>query len=166
MAEGFGIKSTPGVQSSAAAASSHAAESAAQLPKAPAKQANAAPSTTAQPTTFSSEPAVPTHVQSKVVARLLQQNATVYAPGLARVPLPPRPEDAPRTAPKKPAGPMVAPRTLDAGRSPLAPSSLLDARSSIDAIGELPGLANAQDVSGFWNDRLDALEAALDGGVS
>lgn len=82
--------------------------------------------------------------QSKVVQRLLQQQATVYAPGLARIPLPARPDDVPRAMPKKAAGPMVAPRTLDGGRSPLAPATLQDARSSFDAIGEQPSRSGDQ----------------------
>lgn len=140
MAEGFVINgASSGVQSNlpGAASGSHAADSAANLPQAPTRETRA-PSTQT-PTTYTSEP-VGTQVQSKVVQRLLQQNATVYAPGLARVPLPPRPEGAPRSAPKKPAGPMVAPRSLEGGLSPLASSSLWDARRSLSTLGTTPSL--------------------------
>lgn len=123
----------PGVPSG-----SQAAEAAAKLPGAPTAEVQA-PST--QTTTgYTSEPAVATQIHSKVVARLLQQNATVYGPGLARVPLPPRDDAAARAVSKKPAGPMVAPRTLEGGESPLATSSLWDARKSISAIGTVPSL--------------------------
>lgn len=140
MAEGLGINgASNGVQSNLPGVppGTQAAEAAAKLPGAPTTEVQA-PST--QTTTgYSSEPVTP-DVHSKVVQRLLQQNATVYAPGLARVPLPPRADDVPRSVPKKPAGPMVAPRTLDGGQSPLATSSLWDARRSISAIGSVPSL--------------------------
>jgi hypothetical protein len=155
VAEGVGINGTNGVQSAlpgGTGSSSQAAESAASLPKAPqASQRPAAPGV-AQPTTYASDPAVASPAHSKVVARLLEQNATVYAPGLARVPLPARPDGTPRAQPKKPAGPMVAPRELEGGHSPLAPGSLQDARGSADSIGaqvdtggEGEVLANAQE---------------------
>lgn len=156
MAEGFGIKGTPGVQSSLPG--SQAAESVSNLPKAPAKQAPATNST--QATTFTSDPAVSTQVHSKVVSRLLDQGATIYGPGLARVPLPGRPEGTPRAVPKKPAGPMVPARDLQAGHSPLAPTALADARASLDALGELPS-AGGQDAEAYWSGRLDALDAFL-----
>jgi hypothetical protein len=90
-------------------------------------------------TTFSNEPVTPAGVgHSKVVQRLLEQNATVYARGLARLPLPARADDTPRAMPKKPAGPMTSPRSLDAGRSPLAPHTVSDARQSVDALGTTP----------------------------
>lgn len=140
MAEGLGINgATSGVQSNLPGVPSgaQAAEAAAKLPGAPTTEVQA-PST--QTTTgFTAEPVAP-DVHSKVVQRLLQQNATVYAPGLARVPLPPRADDVARNVPKKPAGPMVAPRSLDGGESPLASSPLWDARKSISAIGSVPSL--------------------------
>lgn len=135
MAEGFGINSAAnGVQSNlpGAPTGSQAAESAASLPQAPTAQQA---SSVSQPTTYTTDPAVSTQVHSKVVSRLLDQNASVYAPGLARVPLPGRPEGEPRTMPKKPAGPMVPARDLQGGKSPIAPRSLYDARSSVDSIG-------------------------------
>lgn len=91
-----------------------------------------------QATTFTTEARVAPQTESKVVQRLIQQNATLHSPGLARIPLPARPEGVPRTQPKKPAGPMVEPRVLDGGRSPLAPMYLQDARSSVDQIGARP----------------------------
>lgn len=164
MAEGLGIQSAaaavqsnlPGVTSG-----SQAADAAATLPQAPRGDTKVAQPSVQQPTSYVSEPAVAAPVHSKVVTRLLQQNATVFGPGLARVPLPARPDDTPRTQPKKPAGPMVAPRSLDAGRSPLAPVSLFDARASIDALGELPSAGH--DVDAYWGGRLDALDAFLEG---
>lgn len=157
MADGFGINgAAAGVQSSLPG-STQAADAAAKLPKAPANEVKS-PSTQAT-TSYAADPA--TQVQhSKVVARLLEQNATIYGPGLARVPLPGRPDGVPRTAPKKPAGPMVAPRSLEGGKSPLAPVSLFDARASIDALGELPG---GHDANAYWSGRLDALDAFLEG---
>jgi hypothetical protein len=156
VAEGFGIKGTPVVQSNlpGSGVSSHAAESASKLPQAPTASSSAAPTSA---TSYSADPAVSTQVHSKVVQRLIGQNATIYGPGLVRVPLPARPGDVPRTVPKKPAGPMVAPRELDGGRSPLAPGALADARWSVDAIGaeaapddagETHVLSNAQE--GAW----------------
>lgn len=163
MAEGFGIQgAAAGVQSNLSANASQAADAAANLPKAPtSKDANAKvqQTTVQQPTAYVADPAVTGH--SKVVARLLEQNATVYGQGLARIPLQPRPDGTPRTQPKKPAGPMVAPRELDGGRSPLAPVSLFDARASIDALGELPSAGH--DVGAYWTSRLDALDAFLEG---
>jgi hypothetical protein len=91
-------------------------------------------------------PAIDTQVEaqslvspSKVVERLIQQDATPYVQGLARIPLPERPAGVPRTQPKKSAGPMVAPRSLDGGQSPLAPMYLQDARTSTDLLGATPG---------------------------
>jgi hypothetical protein len=142
VAEGVGIQGSAaaGVQANLSGTGSQAAEAATKLPQAPsAASTQPAPgASVSQATSYISEPAVGTQVHSKVVARLLQQNAVVHSPGLARVPLPPRPEDVPRTVPKKPAGPMVAPRDLDGGRSPLAPGSLWDARASISALGIVP----------------------------
>lgn len=138
MAEGMGIQgSTPGVASAlpGAPGGSQAAESVANLP--PGRGSAATAASAHAPTSYASDPVLP-QVQSKVVARLLEQNATIYGPGLARVPLPPRPEDVPRTMPKKPAGPMVEPRSLDGGRSPLASTALFDARASTESIGTAP----------------------------
>ncbi|MCW2924235.1 MAG: hypothetical protein JWM98_1639 [Thermoleophilia bacterium] len=164
MADGFGIQgSTPGVNSAlpGAPSTSQAADAAANLPSAPTTDVQA-PSTQA-PTSYTADPAIAPQVNSKVVARLLQQNATLYGPGLARVPLPARPDGTPRTAPKKPAGPMVGPRSLDGGKSPLASTSLFDARASIDALGELPDTGH--DVGAYWSGRLDALEHFLGDGA-
>lgn len=151
MAEGFGfagVQPTPGSVPSAPPAGPSLAEAA---------QANAlvheqaAPEATRQPgvgtqgtTTFTREPAVPT--ESRVVQRLLEQNATVYSPGLARIPLPARPEGVPRAVPKKPAGPMTAPRDLDGGRSPLATGALSDARAAIDTLSAVPTSTGEQQV--------------------
>ena len=164
MAEGFGIQgAAAGVQSnlSGVTSGSQAADAAAKLPQAPTSDAKVAQPSVTSTTSDVSEPAVAAPAHSKVVARLLEQNATVFAPGLARVPLPARPDGTPRTQPKKPAGPMVAPRSLEAGRSPLAPVSLFDARASIDALGELP--SGGHDVNAYWSGRLDALDAFLEG---
>ncbi len=164
MAEGFGIKgATTTVQSNLPGVSSgsQAAESASNLPQAPTKDVAARQPSVSQATSYVSDPAVGTQVHSKVVTRLLEQNATVFGPGLARVPLPARPDGTPRTQPKKPAGPMVAPRSLEGGKSPLAPVSLFDARASIDTLGVLPDLG--RDVETDWSGRLDALEAFLEG---
>lgn len=159
MADGFGIAgTTPGVAAPVSPASSQAADAAANLPGV--KVPDTAPVSTQGVTSFTAEPAIPA-IESKVVARLFQQNATPYAPGLARVPLPPRPEDVPRTTPKKPAGPMVQPRALEGGRSPLAPTALFDARASTDGLGELP--VAGPDAGAFWSGRLDALEQFLGG---
>jgi len=139
VAEGFGIQSAAnGVQSNLPGVGngSQAAEAASNLPATPTRDAQA-PSV-ASTTSYVSDPAVAAPIHSKVVQRLLEQNATIYGPGLARVPLPTRPDDVPRVAPRKPAGPMVAPRSLDGGYSPLATSSLYDARYSVDAIGAQP----------------------------
>jgi hypothetical protein len=137
VANGFGIQgAAAGVQSSLPSAGTQAADAAATLPAAP--QAETTTASTQAQTSYSSSPAVQTQVQSKVVARLLEQNATVYGPGLARVPLPARPDGTPRAQPKKPAGPMTQPRSLDGGKSPLASHSLADARQSLDLIGEQP----------------------------
>lgn len=136
MAEGFNIQGT-GVQSGMAAASSQAADAAAKLPEAP-KTEQAPKTASTQATTFTSEPAAATQVHSKVVSRLLEQGATMHSPGLARVPLPPRPEGLERPVPKKPAGPMTAPRSLDGGLSPLAPMTLWDARKSVSSLGVAP----------------------------
>lgn len=87
-----------------------------------------------QATTFTQAQVAPP-TGSKVVQRLIQQNATLHSPGLARIPLPSRPDGVPRTQPKKPAGPMVDPRALEGGKSPLAPMYLQDARASVDQIG-------------------------------
>jgi hypothetical protein len=76
---------------------------------------------------------------SPVAQRLISQGATMYAPGLAQVPLPKRDADVPRTQPKKEASPMKAARTLDGGRSPLAPESLQDAAAGTGALGAAPG---------------------------
>ena len=164
MAEGFNINAaTAGVQSnlSGVTSGSQAADAAANLPQAPTSDAKVAQPSVQQTTSYVSEPAVAAPVHSKVVARLLEQNATVFGPGLARVPLPARPDGTPRTQPKKPAGPMVAPRSLEAGRSPLAPVSLFDARASIDALGQLHN--GGHDVDAYWSGRLDALDAFLEG---
>lgn len=156
MADGFGINgATSGMQAGMPGVSSgsHAADAAATLPQAPTTDVQA-PSTRVT-TSYTSDPAVGTQVHSKVVSRLLEQNATIYGPGLARVPLPSRPEGVPRSEPKKAAGPMVAPRSLDGGSSPLAPGSLADARGSYELLGQQPDaggetnvLANASD--GAW----------------
>jgi hypothetical protein len=165
VAEGFGIQgAAAGVQSnlSGVTSGSQAADAAANLPQAPTSDAQVTQQTSVtQSTSYVSEPAIVAPAHSKVVARLLEQNATVFGPGLARVPLPARPDGTPRTQPKKPAGPMVAPRSLEAGRSPLAPVSLFDARASIDALGELP--SGGHDVNAYWSGRLDALDAFLEG---
>lgn len=166
MAEGFGIQgAATGVQSNlAVGANGQAAEAASTLPQAPTAERGGVRQPTAnvaQPTSYVSDPAVQTQVHSKVVQRLVEQGATPYAPGLARVPLPARPDGTPRTAPKKPAGPMVAPRTLDGGKSPLAPTALFDARASLDTLGVLPGSAGV-DVEADWTSRLDALESFLE----
>lgn len=167
MAEGFGIKGSAaaGVGATLPGTSSQAADAAASLPQAPhadAQRPQRPGGATAQPTTYTSDPAVGTQVHSKVVSRLLEQNATIFGPGLARVPLPARPEGVPRAVPKKPAGPMVAPRDLNGGHSPIAPGALFDARASVDTIGRLPG-GGAQDAGSYWNGRLDALEQFLEG---
>jgi hypothetical protein len=180
MADGFGINGAatgaamPGVSSG-----SQAADAAANLPKAPTTE-QPAPNTVQGTTTYSSDPAVATQVHSKVVARLLEQGATIYGPGLAKLPLPGRPDGVPRQVPKKPAGPMGAPRSLDGGNSPLAPGSLADARGSYELLGDQPQddgeanvLANAQE--GAWrmpsrhglvayttNDRGDAVYLTQD----
>ena len=142
MAENFGIQGAGnGVQSNlpGVGSGSQAAEAATKLPQAPTRDTGALQTpSVANTTAYMSDPAISTPAHSRVVQRLLQQNATIYGPGLARVPLPPRPEDVPRTTPKKPASPMVAPRSLEGGRSPLAPGSLWDARASIMALGIVP----------------------------
>ncbi|MCW2961908.1 MAG: hypothetical protein JWM90_2295 [Thermoleophilia bacterium] len=142
MAEGMGIGGAQGVQASSALAGANTIASAA----ADVASSNAATKTPEQQqaianaTSYTAQPATGPQVpgMSRVVQRLLEQNATVYAPGLAKIPLPPRPEEVVRQAPKKPAGAMVAPRTLDAGLSPLAPGSLADARASVDGLGTPP----------------------------
>jgi hypothetical protein len=156
VAEGFGIQATPGVQAGLPGAGSQAAEAASKLPQAPKAERPAAPTNAAQATSYAADPAVSTQVHSKVVARLLEQNATVFGPGLARVPLPARPEGTPRAMPKKPAGPMVAPRELQGGHSPIAPGALFDARRSVDAIGA----DGAPDDSGEHNVLRNAQEGA------
>ena len=163
MAEGVGIN---GVQSNlpGASTSSQAAESASKLPKAPGTERAQQTATNAtQATTFSGDPAVATQVHSKVVSRLLAQNAIVHSPGLARIPLPGRAEGEQIAQPKKPAGPMGPARDLQAGHSPLAPTSMFDASASMAALGELPGGAIGHDAEAFWNGRLDALEQHLGG---
>lgn len=75
-------------------------------------------------------------VQSKVVQRLIQQNAKVHSPGLAQIPLPPRPSGVPPSVSKKPLAPMVAARNLNGGASPLAPTYLQEARSGFNNIGK------------------------------
>lgn len=160
MADASRINSAQKAQQSVPFSNSQAAESAAKLPKAPAATAST------QATTFSSNPDSVSQVHSKVVSRLLEQNASIYGPGLARIPLPARSNEAPRTAPKKPAGPMVSPRSLNGGSSPLAPTSLFDARASLDSLGELPGSATGQSADDYWNDRFDTLSKLLDGGTA
>ena len=59
---------------------------------------------------------------------------------------------------------MTAPRSLDGGRSPLAPMAMFDARASLDAIGEVPGFVGG-DAGDFWASSLDALDAFLGGGA-
>jgi len=156
MADGLGIQyTTTSPAMGGASVSSHAADAAATLPGSrPQTDASAQSPASNVGIGTSYAPDIP-EVQSKVVARLLQQNATIYGPGLAQIPLPSRPDGMPRLAPKKPAGPMVAPRTLEGGQSPLAPGSLFDARASVDGIGEQPDdlgetqvLANAK--NGAW----------------
>lgn len=163
MAEGFGIQGSAaaGVGAAMPGTASQAADAAANLPQAPrsdAQRAQRPASATTQPTTYTSDPAVGTQVHSKVVQRLLEQNATIFGPGLAKVPLPARPEGVPRTVPKKPAGPMVAPRDLNGGNSPLAPGALFDARASVDTIGR--GATGAPDDSGEQTVLANASEGA------
>lgn len=167
VAEGFGINGSAaaGVGAALPGTASQAADAAAKLPQAPhadAQRPQRPGAASAQPTTYTSDPAVSTQVHSKVVSRLLEQNATIFGPGLARVPLPARPDGVPRTVPKKPAGPMVAPRDLNGGHSPIAPGALFDARASVDSIGQLPG-GGVQDSGRYWSGRLDALEQVLGG---
>jgi hypothetical protein len=146
MADGFGINgAATGAAMPGVSAGSQAADAAANLPKAPAAETQA-PSTQTTGTTFSSEPAVATQVHSKVVSRLLEQGATIYGPGLAKLPLPARPDGVPRQVPKKPAGPMGAPRSLEGGNSPLAPGSLADARGSYELLGNEPDTGGEQQV--------------------
>lgn len=160
MAEALGIQSAQqrvqsGVPGASTGAATQAAEAAAKIPGAPStdvQQPVRAPEAGA--TTWSSESTLTAPIQSKVVQRLLEQNARVYGPGLAQIPLPARPEGVPRTTPRKPAGPMVAPRSLEGGRSPLAPDAVYDARSSADAIGRRP------DSGGEANVLADAGEGA------
>lgn len=157
MAEGFGIQgASAGVQSnlSGVTSGSQAADAAASLPQAPTKDAGATQPSVRQATSYVSDPAVGTQVHSKVVNRLLEQNATIFGPGLARVPLPARPDDTPRAVPKKPAGPMVAPRSLDGGTSPLSPGGLATARGSYDLLGQAP------DAGGETNVLANATEGA------
>jgi hypothetical protein len=137
VAQGFGIQGAAAGVSSLPSSGTQAADAAATLPAAPEAETTAS-ATQPHSTGYSSSPAVAAQVHSKVVARLLEQNATIYGPGLARVPLPARPDGTPRAVPKKPAGPMTQPRSLDGGKSPLASSSLADARESHDLIGEQP----------------------------
>lgn len=166
MAEGVGIQGSAaaGVGTTLSGSGSHAADAAATLPQAPRTDAQRPQrpqrpaSATTQPTTYTSDPAVDTRVHSKVVQRLLEQNATVFGPGLARIPLPARPEGAPRAMPKKPAGPMVAPRDLAGGHSPLAPGALFDARASVDRVAR--GASAAPDDSGEQTVLANASEGA------
>jgi hypothetical protein len=163
MAEGFGINSAAsGVQSnlSAVSSASQAADAAASLPQTPKTDTTKPQGSTQGVTTYAPDPPAAGVEVSKVVNRLLEQGATIYGPGLARLPLPARPDGAPRTQPKKPAGPMGAPRTLDGGNSPLATTSLFDARASADTLGLVPDLGH--DVSADWSGRLDALESYLE----
>jgi hypothetical protein len=162
MAEGFGINgAASGANLAGVSAASQAADAAANIPQAPQTDKTKPQGSTQVGTTYVPDPPAAGVEVSKVVSRLLEQGATIYGPGLAKLPLPGRPDGVPRTQPKKPAGPMGAPRSLEQGNSPLAPSSLFDARASLDAIGEAPGQGG--DASTYWSGRVDALEAFLEG---
>ena len=141
MADGMSIQQSAKRAASMLSGSTAPSTDAASLP--------AAPATTPSP-----------DVASRTVQRLLTQQAVPYAANLARIPLPARADGMPRTEPRKPAGPMVAPRQLDGGRSPLAPLPLADARASSDLIGTTPDdqgidgkLAQAQDGAGRMPSR-------------
>ena len=161
MAEGFNINgAASGANLAGVSSASQAADAAANIPQAPQTDKTKPQGSTQSVTTYAPDPPA-VETQSKVVSRLLEQGATIYGPGLAKLPLPGRPDGVPRTQPKKPAGAMGAPRSLEQGNSPLAPASLADARASLDALGEVPG--NAGDAGEYWTGRVDALEQFLEG---
>jgi hypothetical protein len=67
------------------------------------------------------------------------QQALVGLPGLARVPVPPRPDGDAFVKPKKSANSMVPPREQGGGSSPLSTASVADTAAGAQFVGEDPG---------------------------